>query len=167
MALKKKDYVAEAIADYEAMSPKEQGQLVVQILEDQPILMGFITNLADDFTDSEHEALVDSAVILINSFVAAGIPVQMVPHQMVEEVINEKVENYDRKAEKDELTGTAVLDISDSPLVFEDLKNRAIFKSNLAEKMEAERHSFNVVLDALISIIERSAAASMEKKTDA
>ena len=76
--------MAEAIADYEAMTAAEQGKMVVQILEDQPVLMGFITNLADDFSDSEHEALVDSAVILIDAFVAAGIPVQMVPHQMVE-----------------------------------------------------------------------------------
>ncbi len=158
--------MAEAIADYEAMTAAEQGKMVVQILEDQPVLMGFITNLADDFSDSEHEALVDSAVILIDAFVAAGIPVQMVPHQMVEEVINEKVDQYNKKDEHEELSSEAVRDVSDSPLVFEDLKNRAVFKSNLSEEDEAGRQNFNIVLDTIISIIERSAAATMEKKTD-
>ena len=158
--------MAEAIADYEAMTAAEQGKMVVQILEDQPVLMGFITNLADDFSDSEHEALVDSAVILIDAFVAAGIPVQMVPHQMVEEVINEKVDQYNKKDEHEELSSEAVRVVSDSPLVFEDLKNRAVFKSNLSEEDEAGRQNFNIVLDTIISIIERSAAATMEKKTD-
>ncbi|HAD97871.1 MAG TPA: hypothetical protein DCG19_10730 [Cryomorphaceae bacterium] len=166
MTQTKKDFVAEAIADYEAMTAAEQGKMVVQILEDQPVLMGFITNLADDFSDSEHEALVDSAVILIDAFVAAGIPVQMVPHQMVEEVINEKVDQYNKKDEHEELSSEAVRDVSDSPLVFEDLKNRAVFKSNLSEEDEAGRQNFNIVLDTIISIIERSAAATMEKKTD-
>ncbi|MGB0177435.1 MAG: hypothetical protein ACPF9D_09720 [Owenweeksia sp.] len=162
----KKDFVAETIADYEAMGAEEQGQLVVQILDDQPVLMGFITNLADDFSDTEHSALVDSAVILINSFIAAGIPVQMVQHQMVEEVINEKVDQYNQKEEEEDLTGEAVLKIADSPLVFEDLRNRALFKSDLPEEDESARQNFNIVLDTIISIIERSAAASMEKKTD-
>ncbi|MEQ9261927.1 MAG: hypothetical protein RLP14_02080 [Owenweeksia sp.] len=166
MTRPKKDFVAETIADYEAMSAKEQGQMVVQILDDQPVLMGFITNLADDFSDSEHAALVDSAVILINSFIAAGIPIQMVPHQIVEEVINEKVDRYDQKEQEDTLTTEAVIDFVDSPLVFEDLRNRALFKSDLPEEDEEARQSFDIVLDTVISIIERSAAATMEEKPE-
>src|SRR5690606_10460156 len=119
---------------------------VVQILEDQPILMGFITNLSDDFSESEHEVLVDSAVILINAFVSAGIPVEMISHQLVEEVIREKVDEYEEKEEGSVLDEEQMKEIADSPLVFEDLKNRAIFKSNLPEENLVQKQNFGIVL---------------------
>lgn len=153
-----RDFIAEAIADYDAMKAEEQGKLVVQILEDQPILMGFITNLSDDFSESEHEVLVDSAVILINAFVSAGIPVEMISHQLVEEVIREKVDEYEEKEEGSVLDEEQMKEIADSPLVFEDLKNRAIFKSNLPEENLVQKQNFGIVLDTIISMVERSVA---------
>lgn len=157
-----KDFVAEAIADYEAMTQDEQGKLLVQVMEDQPVLMGFLTNLADDFSDSEHETLVDSTVILINAFVSAGIPVAMVPHQMVEEVINERVDTYEKLA--DQVEEDIAKEVTDSPLVFEDLRNRALFKSDLKKEDLAERQRFSLILDTVISIVERSVSVEMEKK---
>ncbi len=159
-----KDFVAEAIADYEAMKAEEQGKLIVQVLEDQPVMMGYLTNLADDFTEEEHEALVDSAVILINAFIAAGIPVEMVSHQMADEVIREKVDNYEEMAQADQLNSEGIKEIADSPVVFEDLRNRALFKSQLSEEKITDRHNFSIVLDTIISMIERSAAASIEER---
>lgn len=154
-----------AIADYEAMSKEEQGQMVVQVLEDQPVLMGFITNLADDFSDAEHEALVDSAVILINAFISAGIPVEMVPHQMVEEVILERADSYAEKAEnKEVLSQQDLKSVSDSPLVFEDLKNRALFKIREQEGESEMNPEFILILDTVTAIIERSVAIEMSKK---
>lgn len=161
----KRDFIAESIADYEAMKQQERGQLIVQILEDQPVLMGYITNLADDFTDEEHEALVDSTVILINAFIAAGIPVQMVPHQLVEEVINEKVSVYESKAEEAEIIEDWK-EISDSPKVFEDLRNRAFFKSGMSGADETGHHNFNIVLDTVITMVERSAGLETETAED-
>ncbi len=161
----KKDFVAMAIADFEAMTNEEKGQMIVQVLEDQPVLMGFITNLADDFSDPEHEALVDSAVILINAFISAGIPVEMVPHQMVEEVIQDRVDSYEEKAEKkDELTPDDLKDVSDSPLVFEDLRNRALFKIQEQEEEPGLNPEFILILDTVIAIIERSVSLEMNKK---
>jgi hypothetical protein len=161
----KKDFVAIAIADYEAMTDEEKGQMIVQVLEDQPVLMGFITNLADDFSDPEHEALVDSAVILINAFVSAGIPVEMVPHQMVEEVIQERADSYEQTAEKaDDLTQEDLKDVSDSPMVFEDLRNRAMFKIQEQEEEPGLNPEFILILDTVIAIIERSVSLEMNKK---
>ncbi|MDZ7845537.1 MAG: hypothetical protein U5L96_01455 [Owenweeksia sp.] len=157
-----KDFVAEAIADYEAMKQEEQGQLLVQIMEDQPFLMGFITNLADDFSDSEHAVLVDSTVILINAFVSAGIPISMIPHQMLEEVINERVDSYEAHA--DELQDDIARAVTDSPMVFEDLRNRALFKSNLKEEDLAARQKFSLILDTIIAIVERSISVEIEEK---
>lgn len=158
----KRDLIAESIADYDAMKPEEQGKLLVQVLEDQPILMGYLTNLADDFSDSEHEALVESTLILINAFVAAGIPVSMVPHQIVEEVIKEKVDAYEQRDQQNALDAESMKAISDSPKVFEDLRNRAFFKAEIPVENVQGLYNFNVVLDTVISMVERSAAAEME-----
>ncbi len=163
MKRNQRDIIAENIADYEVMKQGERGQLLVQILEDQPILMGFITNLADDFSESEHEALVDSAVILLNSFVAAGIPIEIIPHQMTEEVIKERLAVYEEAANS-ENGEILVKEVADSPLVFKDLRNRAFFKSDLMEKEAERRQSFSIALDTIIAIIERSASVQMEKQ---
>ncbi len=161
----KTDFVAIAIADYEAMSQEEQGKMIINVLEDQPALMGFITNLADDFDDTEHEVLVDSAVILINAFISAGIPVEMVPHQMIEEVIKDKVDSYEAKTKDiNEINKTSLLDLSDSPKVFEDLMVRALFKTKSTEVTPMEQLNFYMSLDIVVSIIERSVAYEMEKK---
>jgi len=157
-----KDFVAEAIADYEAMSAEEQGKLLIQVMEDQPVLMGFLTNLSDDFTDDQHSALVDSVVILINAFVAAGIPISMIPQAMLEEVINDRADVYEKHA--DDIDEDVVKEVSDSPMVFEDLRNRALFKSDIAEDNFAERQRFSLILDTLIAIIERSVSAEISKK---
>lgn len=160
----KSDFIAEAIADYEAMNQEEQGKMIVQVLEDQPVLMGFITNLSDDFSDAQHEAIVDSAVILINAFISASIPVELVPHQMVEEVIKDKVDSYEEKAkELTEVSTASLMELSDSPKVFEDLRNRALFKSKNSETGPEVQLNFHMALDTVVSIIERSVAYEMEK----
>lgn len=149
MDSKKRDHIAEAIADYHAMSSEEQGQMIARVMEDQPYLMGFLTNIADDFNDDQHEALVDSVMILLNAFIAAGMPISMIPAPVVEEIIKEKAEAYEG-AEKHEVH-------SDSPKVFDDLKNRAIFKAKLDKAAADDQANFNLILDVLISLIERMA----------
>lgn len=156
----KRDFIAEAIADFEGMSKEEKGQMVLQILEDQPVLMGFITNLADDFSDSQHEALVDSVAILINAFIAKGLVVEMIPRQIVDEIIEEKVEAYEQRS-----AAVEHAEMTDSPLVFKDLENYALFRSNLSEEDESSRGNFSVVLNVIIAIIERSIAVELEKKS--
>ena len=44
----------------------------------------------------------------------------------------------------------------DCPLVFEDLRHRAILKSDLKKNDSAAQHNFILILDALIAIVERS-----------
>lgn len=151
-----RDLIAENIADYDSLADQERGQLIAQVMEDQPFLMGFLTNLADDFSDSEHEVLVDSLVILINSFVAAGIPLDTIPDALIAEVIEEKTESYQEGEDRLELTADNVNELVDSPLVFEDLRHRAILKSDLKRNDSAGQHNFILILDALIAIVERS-----------
>ncbi len=149
----KKDFVAQSIFDFEAMNDGEQGKLILEILVDQPILMGFVTNLADDFNDDEHETIVDSIAILINAFIAAGIPVDMIPREIVDEVIDEKVQGYNNEE----------ADLIDSPLVYEDLQARAAIKCKFDPEDEVSKENFNMVLNTIISIVERAISHSMQK----
>lgn len=151
---KKRDHIAAAIADYDALKPAEQGKLLLGILDDQPYLMGFLTNLSDDFPDEQHDALVESVVILINAFIEAGIPVGMVPAQLVEEVVKMKTEG-------EEEGGVLEDESVDSPLVFEDLRNRALFAAQL--KGKENQGNFNLILDIIITCVERLVDYEMNK----
>ncbi len=39
------------------MTAKEQRKIIAQLLEDQPVMRGYIISLADDFSESEHGAI--------------------------------------------------------------------------------------------------------------
>lgn len=155
-----RDFAAEAIADYEAMTQEERAKLLLSILEDQPYLMGFLTNLANDFSDSVHEALVESTVILINAFVSAGIPVGAIPQAIIDEVVEEKVAAIEESGEAESLG-----EKGDSPLVFQDLRNRALFHSGLDVSDELSAHNFELVLNTIISSVERSVAVEINTKS--
>lgn len=162
----KRDHIAASIADYEGMKSAESGKLLAQILEDQPMLMGFLTNLADDFSDSEHESLVDSCVILINAFVAAGIPVPTVPDAMIKEVIEEKVAQYEDLVAHDEVNPTDLSAISDSPIVLQDLRARALVKSDLNQEGALGQQNFLLILDAVLAMVERTASLAVQDKNE-
>jgi hypothetical protein len=148
MKTTKRDHFAEAIVDYNAMSPQEQGVLIAQVMDDQPFLMGFLTNVADDFSDEQHKSLVDSVMILLTAFVAANMPTGLIPAPALEEVIKEKAEAYqDADALQPE--------VSESPKVFQDLRNLAIYKADLNVDDGIGLNNFNLVLDILITTIER------------
>jgi len=160
----KRDHIAASIADYEGMRNTERGMLLAQILEDQPMLMGFLTNLADDFSDSEHESLVDSSVILINAFVAAGIPVPTVADAMIKEVIEEKVAQYEDLVANEELSDEDMSSISDSPVVLQDLRTRALIKSDLNQEGALGQQNFLLILDAVLAMVERTASLAIQEK---
>lgn len=167
MSKTQRDHIAESIADYEAMSDQERGMLLSRILEDQPMLMGFLTNLADDFSDGEHEALVDSTVILINAFVASGIPIKTIPDPLIKEVIEEKVDLFESQNLEAGTEEQTIDSLSDSPTVLIDLRNRALFKSDLRQENALGRANFLLILDAILSMVERMASLVIEEKKEA
>lgn len=158
----KVDHVAESITAYHKMSAQEQGEMIAQVMEDQPFLMGFLTDIADEFSDAQHDSLVDSVMILLNAFVAAGLPVGLIPGPAIYEIVEERTEAY---AEADAL----LPEVSESPKVFQDLRNRAIVQADLNVDDEESLANFNLVLDILITTIERMAdyEQSEKKKSEA
>ena len=154
---KKRDHIAESIADYMAMSSEEQGAMIARVMEDQPFLMGFLTDVADEFSDAQHESLVDSVMILLNAFIAAGMPVGLIPGPALEEVIKERTEAY---TEADVL----LPEVSESPKVFQDLRNLAIVKADLNVDSEQDLANFKLMLDILITSVERMADYEQKQK---
>lgn len=132
------------------MSAPEQGALIARVMEDQPFLMGFLTNIADEFSDDQHEMLVDSVMILLNAFIAAGMPVSIIPGPALDQVIEERTEAY---AGLDPL----LPEVSESPKVFQDLRNLALVHADLNVDDVVAMSNYNVVLDILITAIERMA----------
>lgn len=151
------DYVAEAITEYMALPPEEQGALVARVMEDQPYLMGFLTDIAEEFSDEQHEVLVDSVMILLNAFIAAGMPVSSIPGPALHEVIEDRTEAY---ADADPLLPEA----SDNPKVFQDLRNLAIVQADLNVDDPLALANYNVVLDILITAIERMVDYDQQQK---
>jgi hypothetical protein len=149
MEKQKRDFISEAIVEYDNLSNEEQGKMLVQVLEDQPYLMGFITNVAEEFSDLQHEALVESLLILTNAFIMATVPFGMVPAELIEEIIKIKTDVDEDSME------VAEVELSDSPKVFEDLRARAVLKSDLAEARAEVQLSFNLMLDVVITAVER------------
>jgi hypothetical protein len=149
MEKQKRDFISEAIVEYDDLSNEEQGKMLVQVLEDQPYLMGFITNVAEEFSDLQHEALVESLLILTNAFIMATVPFGMVPAELIEEIIKMKTDVDEDSIE------VAEVELSDSPKVFEDLRARAVLKSDLAEAKAEVQLSFNLMLDVVITAVER------------
>jgi hypothetical protein len=149
MEKQKRDFISEAIVEYDDLSNQEQGKMLVQVLEDQPYLMGFITNVAEEFSDLQHEALVESLLILTNAFIMATVPFGMVPAELIEEIIKMKTDVDEDSIE------VAEVELSDSPKVFEDLRARAVLKSDLAEAKAEVQLSFNLMLDVVITAVER------------
>jgi hypothetical protein len=149
MEKQKRDFISEAIVEYDGLSNEEQGKMLVQVLEDQPYLMGFITNVAEEFSDLQHEALVESLLILTNAFIMATVPYGMVPAELIEEIIKIKTDVDEDSLEVEEA------ELSDSPKVFEDLRARAVLKSDLAEAKAEVQLSFNLMLDVVITAVER------------
>lgn len=132
------------------MSAPEQGALIARVMEDQPFLMGFLTNIADEFSDDQHEMLVDSVMILLNAFIAAGMPVSIIPGPALDQVIEERTGAY---AGLDPL----LPEVSESPKVFQDLRNLALVHADLNVDDAVAMSNYNVVLDILITAIERMA----------
>jgi len=149
MEKQKRDFISEAIVEYDDLTNEEQGKMLVQVLEDQPYLMGFITNVAEEFSDLQHEALVESLLILTNAFIMATVPFGMVPVELIDEIIKIKTD-----VDEDSIEGAEV-ELSDSPKVFEDLRARAVLKSDLAEAKAEVQVSFNLMLDVVITAVER------------
>jgi hypothetical protein len=149
MEKQKRDFISEAIVEYDDLSNEEQGKMLVQVLEDQPYLMGFITNVAEEFSDLQHEALVESLLILTNAFIMATVPFGMVPAELIEEIIKMKTDVDEDSIE------VAEVELSDSPKVFEDLRARSVLKSDLAEARAEVQLSFNLMLDVVITAVER------------
>jgi len=144
----KRDFVGEAITEYLGMEPQEQGAMVARVMEDQPFLMGFLTDIAEEFSDEQHEVLVDSVMILLNAFIAAGMPVGSIPGPAIHDVIEERTLAY---ADADPL----LPEVSDNPKVFQDLRNLAIVRADLNVDDDEALANYNVVLDILITAIEK------------
>lgn len=151
------DFLQKAKAQLDSLDGAKYQDKVNDFLDSQPYLVGFLYNLADDFTEEEHEAIMRCAVLLLEAFELSNIPIGMVTQGVLNDVIEEKVEVFDSVSLLGGTQDTLLSDITDSPQVFDALVGfiRDDIRKGLPKDEEGLQNVF-ILLEILIRVFEES-----------
>ena len=135
----------------------EMGQRISQLTDEQPQIMGFLFNLDEDFSEAEHNYILKSAIVVRDVFISAGIPFDLVNTDKVDEIIQEKVEVYDKLAESEETNNLKNwIEKSDNPVLFESILSHNPAKTEIEQNMA-------LVIDVIIGFFEEATAETKDK----
>jgi hypothetical protein len=139
-------------SELDALSPPDLGKRISRFVDEQPHLMGFMFNLDDDFSEESHNYLLKSAIVIRDVLVGAGIPLKVVDNQVIEQIVDDRVDRYDS------LSGIEAkvedyMTLSSSPQMLEAVVKHA--KSN--------DENLILIIDVIISVLEESAADQKER----
>ena len=153
----KKDFLITAKSALDSLDGIEYQEKLNDFLDEQPYLVGFLYNLADDFSEDEHEAIMRAAVLLREAFELSGIPIGMVTQGVLNDVIEEKVQDFEKTESKGGIMDMLISDISNSPAVFDALVGyiREDVKNGLPKNHEGLQNVF-ILLEILIRVYEES-----------
>ena len=152
-----KDLLKKAKTHLDELDGIKYHDKVNDFLDSQPYLVGFLYNLADDFTEEEHEAIMRCAVLLLEAFELSNIPIGIVTQGVLNEVIEEKVEVFDKVSLMGGAQDVLLTDITASPQVFDALVGyiREDIKKGLPKDEEGLQNVF-ILLGILIRVFEES-----------
>lgn len=88
----------EVRAWFKHLDTQEKLDMLLNWGEEQPHLYGFIINLADDFTDEEHEALSFLPLVLTEVFRKTGLKIQNIDSKILEDAIKMHSKGIDPEA---------------------------------------------------------------------
>lgn len=160
------DALESAIRELKLTSEAQWTQMLGEVMDEQPHLMSFIMNLADDFSEEVHEQLMRATVLLSIAFKKTGIQIELITPAGLDKVLEEKVEAYESLAEEEELNPELLSEVANSPLVFERI--RKWFAAELGEYMpllEESQNNIGLLVDVIISSMEEF-AVDPNSKTD-
>lgn len=132
--------------ELDELSSADFGQRISVFTDEQPHLSGFLFNLDEDFSESDHDRILKTAIVVRDVLVGAGAPLEMVNNEIIEQVIGEKVEQYDLLGEE-EYPIQKYVDMASSP---------QMFASILANNAGANENLY-LITDVIISVLEESA----------
>lgn len=117
--------------------------------EDQPHLYGFLINLADDFSSSEHEALTLLPLMLEEAFRRMGLPAQLIDSATMEAAITDHVDAQGRRTD---LQGEGEM----STRMPDELRKAWEFFSEAEKGSFADREDVELVTRIIVSAYERA-----------
>ncbi|MDX5327070.1 MAG: hypothetical protein LPK80_12510 [Bacteroidota bacterium] len=147
-----------AIRHIKEMPTDEWKRLTMEFMDDQPYLNGFLINLSEEFGDEEHEALVRVAVMLHHAFKLADVPMRTIVQSTIDDVVRDKVREYEEMDEEDELGVDEMTRMSSSPRVFDDI--RRFLKEELNNGIPrdlSEKQNLFLIVEVMIEAYELSA----------
>lgn len=152
------DALESAIRELRLTGDEQWTQLLGSIMDEQPHLMAFLMNLADDFTEDVHDQLMRCTVLLSSAFKKAGIEIQTITPAGLDSILEKKIEAYEDLADEDDLIEEEMEKVANSPLVFERV--RQWFMQELGEAMpilDESQANISLLVDVIISSMEEFA----------
>jgi hypothetical protein len=132
-------------------------QDVSNLLDEQPYLMGFLFNLEEDFSELSHELIIRASLALHHSLSSAGLYFHMITPEMLQKVIQQQVEAFEKIDEDDEFHENDLLKEASSPVALKELVDFVDQNTRHEELSPADRTNLLLILNALIEIFETAA----------
>ena len=134
------------------MSEQQRMQKLMEWSEEQPHLIGFLVNLADDFPSREHQALSLLPLVVQESFRRMGMSVDTVAPDLLQKCIEEQVGNAEKKEQAEE----------ESARMLQELQRIWEFFSDLDAGQMDDREDVALILRILLSAFERSVPEQLQ-----
>ncbi len=143
-------------AELNALDDAGLGKRISTMMDEQPHLMGFLFNLDDDFSEEEHTFLLKSTIVIRDVFVSAGIPLDVIYNDGIEQIVEDRVKMYDALvAEERNDAETWELEAF-SPVLY-------AFVLQNTQDLEDVSQQLSLVIDVIIGLFEEAAASQQEK----
>lgn len=142
-------------------------QEISELLDEQPYLMGFLFNLAEEFTEEEYDLLMRCCLALNKSLSAAGLFFEMISPEMLEAIIKQKVTDFEGYGDEDNFLDDAkMFEKASSPVVLKQLQ--VYLDDNLyqIENTAENRSGMLLIVSVLIELFETSATTESPIEKD-
>lgn len=155
MAEKSASVLQEALIKLDLMNEEAYHNQVASMLDEQPHIMGFLFNLADDFSEEAHDLLVRLTMALFYGMRQTGLEFSMIDAQMLEEMLAKKVEEIEAIDEEDQaFDEVAFLKDASSPATVSSMLE---FVADHSQMDETQRNNALLVLSAITELFEVAA----------
>ena len=151
-----KSIVDALFTELDSLDAPNLGKRISTLMDEQPHLMGFLFNLDEDFSEDEHTYILKSAIVIRDVFISAGIPLDVVHNSSIEQIVEDRVEHYNRLVEEDRNDAETWELEAFSPMLYS-------FIMNQNKEIGLQNQQQSLVLDVIIGLFEE-AAASQENK---
>jgi len=153
-----KGIVDALFSELDSLDAPGLGKRISIMMDEQPHLMGFLFNLDDDFSEDEHTFILKSAIVIRDVFISAGIPLDVVENESIEQIVEDRVERYNRLVEEERNDAETWELEAFSPVLYS-------FVLSQNKEIGLQNQQQSLIVDVIIGLYEE-AAASQEHKND-